>query len=75
MLYNFKYTELKKDNKNNNPLIIRENFFQNLVDFNELLQVFTEYAPKKQAEEALYAFINASFESRLILGYANTELS
>ncbi|HKK82479.1 MAG TPA: putative DNA-binding domain-containing protein [Prolixibacteraceae bacterium] len=43
--------------------------------FIELLSIFTEYAPQKQAEEALVAFINASLDSKLILGYANTEFS
>jgi hypothetical protein len=55
--------------------LIIEKLLAKPVGFNELLSVFTKYAPKKQAEEALNAFIDASLESKLMLGYAKNDQS
>lgn len=47
-----------------------EKLAQKPVCFEELLKIFLQYAPKEQAQKALRDFINASLDSKLMLGQA-----
>lgn len=39
--------------------------------YDAMLQLFREYAPKREAEAALQAFVEAAMQSKLILGFNN----
>jgi len=47
-----------------------EKLAQEPVNFEELLKIFLQYAPEQEAREALQQFINASLNSKLLLGQA-----
>jgi hypothetical protein len=47
-----------------------EKLAQEPVSFEKLLEIFLQYAPEKQARQALGQFIRASLQSKLLLGFS-----
>jgi len=47
-----------------------EKLVQEPLNFEKLLRIFLQYAPKKQARQALSDFVHASLDSKLFLGQA-----